>query len=184
MTETSKKSVKSEPILLIIDVQTAFAKAIEDFKKLVGRISLAAKAFGELGIQAIVTEQYPKGLGHTAEEILATLPLNTPIIEKTEFSAFEKIKEILNERKTAEVIICGIEAHICVYQTASSLFNDGKKITILADCVSSRSDVDKSIALERMRSSGIVISTLEMSLFEKMGDCLHPKFREIQKLIK
>jgi nicotinamidase-related amidase len=177
---------KDQTVLLIVDLQEAFRSPIPDFELIVEKTSIAVRGFSILDIPIIVTEQYPKGLGRTAEEILLSLPDNQEIIEKTTFSScgansFSDKLKFLNAK---QIVLAGIEAHICVNQTAHDLLDQGYKVHLLQDCVSSRTTHDKHTGIEKMRTSGVIPSNVEMALFEFMGDSKHEKFKEIQALIK
>ena len=176
----------AQSALLIIDVQEAFRASMPHFEQLTKRIAIAAKGSQLLGLPIIVTEQYPKGLGHTAPEILEVLPGNTSVLEKTSFSSCgaQQFHDELHRRETKQVIVCGIEAHICVNQTVHDLLNAGLQVHLLTDCINSRNKKDRKAAVEKMKASGAVISSLEMSLFELMRDSRHEQFKAIQGLIK
>lgn len=173
-------------VLLIVDVQEAFRDAIGNFSTLASNIARAVSGSDLLGLPIIVTEQYPKGLGPTAEEIRLSLADNFAPIEKTAFSAFgaaeARIK--LENLGAKQIILCGVETHVCVNQTAHDLLSNGYTVHLLTDCVGSRFDHDKAAGLEKMRSNGVVFSSVEMALFELMRDSKHEKFREVQALIK
>ena len=134
----------------------------------------------------IVTEQYPKGLGHTANEIVSVLPSKFHPIEKTAFSSCgaQEFIEKLNATNTKQVLICGLETHICVNQTAHDLLSEGFDVHILEDAVGSRTRENRHTGLEKMRASGVVPSCVEMALFELMGDSKDQNFKAIQQLIK
>ena len=172
--------------LAVIDVQDSFRSHIPDFAELAARVALVARAAQLLGVPVIVTEQYPKGLGRTATEIRSVLPDAFEPIEKTAFSscgAQQFIAEL--ERAGArQVILCGIEAHVCVNQTAHDLLARGLKVHLLADCISSRSAQNRQIGLDKMMRSGAIPSSTELALFELMRDARHEQFKAIQKLIK
>lgn len=176
----------SECALVVIDVQEAFRNAIPDFAEIVPRISTAVRGCEILGVPVIVTEQYPKGLGPTAEEISLSLPESAVIFEKSSFSACgsaEFVKK-LEELDVNQVVLCGIEAHICVNQTAHELLEAGFDVHLLIDCISSRFAHDKDAGLSKMYGSGADPSSVEMALFELMRGSSHKKFKEIQALIK
>ena len=172
--------------LAVIDVQESFRAHIPDFDELAARVALVARAAQTLGVPVIVTEQYPKGLGRTAAEIRSVLPENFEPIEKTAFSscgASEFVAQL--ERAGArQVVLCGIEAHVCVNQTAHDLLARGYKVHLLTDCLSSRSAHNRQVGLDKMRQSGALPSSTEMALFELMRDARHEQFKAIQKLIK
>jgi nicotinamidase-related amidase len=172
--------------LLVIDVQEAFRSAVPDFALATSLISIAVRGAAILGIPVLVTEQYPIGLGRTAEEIQLALPENFDLFEKTAFSSCgaEPLVARLNELGIQHIAICGLEAHICVNQTAHDLLDRGYMVHILEDCICARSDRDKATGIEKMRRSGAIPSTMEMAVFELMRDSRHEKFKEIQALIR
>jgi nicotinamidase-related amidase len=172
--------------LAVIDVQESFRAAIPDFAELAARCALVAHAARLLGVPIVVTEQYPKGLGHTAPELRAVLGPEVEPIEKTAFSscgAGEFVAQL--ERAGARhVLVCGIEAHVCVNQTTHDLLARGFQAHLLTDCVSSRAEHNKQAGLAKMFQSGALPSSTEMALFELMRDARHEQFKAIQKLIK
>jgi nicotinamidase-related amidase len=172
--------------LLVVDVQEAFRGVMNGFPEMASRISTAVRGFDVLGRAIFVTEQYPKGLGRTVEEILLALPDAAVILEKTAFSSCgaEGFAEQLKSAGVEQVAICGLETHICVNQTAHDLLDRGFAVHVLTDCVASRFDTDKAAGLAKMQGSGAVPSTVEMALFEMLGGSKHPKFKDIQALIK
>ena len=177
---------KNQTVLVVVDLQEAFRSPIPDFAEIVVRTSLAVRGFSILDIPIIVTEQYPKGLGRTVEEIKLCLPDNAEIIEKTTFSSCgaNSFSDKLKSLNAKQIVLCGIEAHICVNQTAHDLLSEGYQVHLLQDCVSSRTTHDKHTGIEKMRLSGVIPSNVEMALFELMRDSRHEKFKEIQALIK
>jgi nicotinamidase-related amidase len=177
---------KNQTVLVLVDMQEAFRSPIPDFAEIAFKTSLAVRGFAVLDATIIVTEQYPKGLGRTAEEILLSLPDSAEIIEKTTFSSCgaNSFSEKLQSLNAKQIVLAGIEAHICVNQTAHDLLNEGYQVHLLQDCVSSRTTHDKHTGIEKMYRSGVIPSNVEMSLFELMRDSKHEKFREIQGLVK
>lgn len=172
--------------LVVIDIQEAFRNAIPDFALVASRASMAVRGFQILDVPVIVTEQYPKGLGPTAEEIRLVLPDNYTALEKTSFSSCGAGPFLaqLEESGVAQVVLCGLETHVCVNQTAHDLLDRGLQVHILIDSVCSRFEHDKQAGLAKMRASGAISSSIEMALFELMGDSKHEKFKEIQNLIR
>ena len=177
---------ESNCALVVIDVQEAFRNAIPEFSNIVSRISTAVNGFQLLNAPVIVTEQYPKGLGPTAEEIVLSLPDDLERVEKTVFSSCrsEAFRKKLDELEISQVVLCGVETHVCVSQTAHDLLDAGFEVHILTDCVASRFDHDKEAGLSKMYASGAEPSSVEMALFELMRDSTHKKFKEIQALVK
>ena len=172
--------------LIVIDVQEAFRNAIPQFENIAVRVSTAVRGFSILNVPILVTEQYPKGLGPTVEEIVLSLPEDTQRIEKKAFSACgaSRFVKALEELEVSQVVICGIETHVCVSQTAHELLADDYDVHVLTDCVASRFDHDREAGLSKMYGSGANPTSVEMALFELMRDAGHEKFKEIQALIK
>lgn len=172
--------------LAVIDMQEAFRPVIPDFGDVASRIAKAVEGARLLEIPVIVTEQYPKGLKHTAKEILARLPDELTAIEKTCFSSCgaEDFLAQLASRKIKQVLVCGIEAHICVLQTSLDLLAKGFEVYLLVDCITSRAPENKRVALARLAQAGTVPCTLGMTLFEMMRTADSPQFKAIQNLIK
>ncbi len=172
--------------LVIIDMQEAFRSKISDFAETSARIALVAHAAQLLNLPIIVTEQYPRGLGQTANEIRAVLPPRLEAIEKTAFSSCgaQSFLNELERTRVSQVIVCGIEAHICVNQTTHDLLSRGLSVHLLTDCITARSAGNRQIALAKMQMSGAVPSSTEMALFELLRDAKHEQFKAIQNLIK
>ena len=172
-------------VLLIIDIQEKLIKSVFNQESLENRAAILANAATILGIPVFITEQYPKGLGSTIPAIGSIVNKDTKFAEKTYFNAFAE-KDILKsfrELKKKQVIICGIETHICVYQTAEWLAKNKYKTTIIEDACGSRSEHEHNMALENLRNFA-EIKTTEMILFELLKTAKHPNFKEIQQLIK
>lgn len=172
--------------LIVIDVQEAFRDAVPDFAIMARRVATAVQGFQILGLPVLVTEQYPKGLGRTAQEITSVLSASPEVYEKTVFSSCgaEAFVDKLNALGLKQTVICGLETHICVNQTAHDLLARGFQVHVLCDCVTSRFEYNRLAALAKMRRSGVIESSMEMALFELMRDAKHEKFKEIQALIK
>jgi len=172
--------------LVVVDIQEGFRNAIPDFAVIASRASRVVRGFRILGVPVIVTEQYPKGLGHTAEEIKFILPDDFEVFEKTAFSSCGAGPFLakLEESGVKQVVLCGLETHVCVNQTAHDLLERGYDVHLLTDCVCSRFEHDKAAGLAKMQMSGVVPLSIEMALFELMRDAKHPQFKEIQALIK
>lgn len=177
---------KNKTVLVVVDLQEAFRHPINDFALVAARTSIAVRGFQALNLPIIVTEQYPKGLGRTAEEILFSLPPEFEFVEKTAFSSCgaNSFMEKLRATGASQVLLCGLETHICVNQTAHDLLSENFQVHILTDCVASRFAQDKETALRKMQASGAVLSSVEMALFELMTDAKHKQFKAIQSLVK
>lgn len=173
-------------VLVVVDIQEAFRNVVKDFEKIAIRTALAVEGFQILDVPILITEQYPKGLGHTANEILEKLTDKGQIVEKSTFSSFAEPNFVskLKETEAKQVVVCGLETHICVNQTVHDLLANGFQVQLLTDCISSRFDSDRKIGLRKMTANGAINSSLEMALFELLVDSKHPKFKGIQNLIK
>ena len=176
----------SRAALLVVDVQEAFRNVIDDFDTLASKAAIAVRGFQTLELPVFVTEQYPKGLGHTAEEIRSVLPPDFEYIEKTAFSSCgaELLESGLRGAGVQQIVVCGLETHVCVNQTAHDLLDRDFDVHLLTDCVASRFEYNKEAGLSKMFASGVIPSSIEMALFELMRDAKHENFKEIQKLIK
>ena len=169
---------------MVIDVQGKLAEAMYDRAELFEHICRLAKSAKLLGIPILVTEQLPDKLGPTRKEIADPLT-EAPFITKSSFSCCGEPKFVaaLKSSGKKQIVLCGIEAHICVTQTALELLTQGFDVYLAADAVSSRSPDNKQLAIERMRHHGAEIITAEMALFEWLRDATHPAFREVRKLL-
>lgn len=170
-----------DSLLLIIDVQEKLVNMLQSSEVKDNAVKIA-KACGILGIPTVITEQYPKGLGTTIQEIKDALP-NAEYVEKTTFSAFkeDELKKLLSQK---QVILFGIETHICVLQTAMDLLNEGYEVFVVQNACGSRDEANKNAALRRLIHAGAQIVTTEMVLFELLEGSKHPNFKEVQALIK
>ncbi len=171
--------------LVIIDVQGKLAQIMYEKELLFKNIQILIKAAKILNIPILWCQQVPKALGQTIPEI-AELVTDIEPINKSSFSCCcdEQFNIQLNKLNAGQVIICGIETHICVYQTALDLYRKGFYVNVIADAVSSRTLENKTIALERLAHEGCKISSVEMALFELLKTAEHPNFKEIARLIK
>ena len=166
-------------VLLLVDFQQRLVPAIHDAETVVARAVRLAEAAQVLGVPVCATEQYPAGLGHTVAE-LAGYPQN--VVAKTSFSG--AADSMLLPPTAREVVVTGVEAHVCVLQTVAELLGTEHRVVVVADAVGSRDPANRDAALERMRAHGAEIVTSEMVLFEWLRDSTHPRFREVQKLLR
>ncbi len=181
----SRKLIADNAQLLIIDVQEKLVNMLEKCI-IVDKTTILAAVSNSLNIPTLITEQYPQGLGNTVNEIKSKLAPETKFEEKVTFSAYEKneIKGFIDATNKKQIILSGIETHICVLQTALDLINAGYEVFIVKDACASRSKYEFKLAIERLESAGAVITCVEMVLFELLGSARHPKFKELQALIK
>ncbi len=174
-----------QSLLLVIDMQEAFRPHIPDMENVVQRTQVMVQAAKILGLPLVVTEQYPKGLGRTVEPLQQSLG-ECRYYEKTAFSVMKEppCQEVLHRADRKQIIIVGIETHVCVLQTALHLLQEGFQVYIAADAVGSRRKMDYDMALARMRQAGAVITTVEAAIMEMTISSRHPSFKEISKTIK
>ncbi len=171
--------------LLIVDVQESFRKVLPDLANLTRNISILVEAAKILKLPVIVTEQYPQGLGKTVSEISACLGEHS-YFAKNSFSCLgaEGFLQSLADSGRKQVIVCGIEAHVCVSQTVHDLISQGYCVHLVADSVSSRNPKNKEVGIERMLLAGALPSTVEMALFEMLTRSGTDNFKAVQRLIK
>jgi nicotinamidase-related amidase len=167
--------------LVVIDVQEAFRKAVPSFDDVTRGTAALIRGGEAVGVPIIVTEQYPKGLGHTVEEVAEQLPEGLEPIEKICFSAPEA--EGFDLRGRNQALVCGIEAHVCVNQTVLDLIDEGKEVHVAVDAVGSRFPESKEIGIEKARRAGAVITNVETALFELVGRAGTDEFKEIQRVV-
>ena len=171
--------------IILVDVQEKLTAVMHNREELVKNIQILLNSAKLLDIPLIWCQQYPKALGQTVSELAEILHDSKPI-DKTSFSCtgHNEFNEIINLFAPEHLIVVGIEAHICVYQTAIKLKEKGYKVQVPADMISSRKPENVQIAIERMKQHGIEISSLEMLLFELLKDAKHEHFKAISKMIK
>ncbi|HVE71322.1 MAG TPA: isochorismatase family protein [Thermoanaerobaculia bacterium] len=166
---------RNECVLAIIDVQERLMPVIHD--DIVPNLLRLIRGAEILGMPVVVTEQYVKGLGRTVEIVREALGERYAPVEKLSFSAAEHITQ-------KQVLIAGVETHVCVYQTALDLLAAGREVWVAADAVSSRTARNRDIGLQRMMSDGARLSSTEMALFELLGVAGTDAFRAISTLVK
>lgn len=175
----------SRSLLLVVDVQERLAAAMEGRDAMVANTGILMAAAAELAIPAIVSEQYPQGLGHTVGE-LTEAAARAAIHPKLEFSVLRNpaIADRLSGETRDQIIVAGIEAHVCVLQSAFDLKAAGRSVFVVADAVASRRMESKATALQRMAADGIRVVTTEMVVFEWLGAASAPAFKTLSKLIR
>jgi nicotinamidase-related amidase len=167
--------------LVVVDVQEAFRKAIPAFDQVASATATLVRGAGEMGIPILITEQYPKGLGATVDEVAQYLPDGTEPIDKVRFSAAEAEGFDLDGRDQA--IVCGIETHVCVNQTVLDLLESDVEAHVAADAVASRTDANRDLGLAKMERAGALVTGVEAALFELLGGSDAPEFKSVQALI-
>jgi nicotinamidase-related amidase len=175
----------ADAVLLIIDVQEKFRGHIASFEPMVANIVRLFEGCKILDIPIFVTEQYPKGLGRTIPEII-DLQSGQSVYEKTCFSCCGSADflQALHKTERKQVVVCGIEAHVCVNQTAHDLVSAGFSVHLIEDAISSRNTFSKEVAMRKMALAGAIPSTTEMALLELVKDSAAESFKAVQNLIK
>lgn len=172
-------------LVLIIDIQDRLVAALNKDVVVENAIKTVSAA-KYLNIPVLLTEQYPKGLGHTVQKLTDALPEGSEVVEKTYFNALlengmlDKIKSYGKK----QIVIFGIETHICVHQTASALVEAGFDVYVIKDACASRNKYEFKQGIDAMVANGVKVSCVEIALFEWLKGAKNPKFKEVQALIK
>ena len=172
-------------LVLIIDIQDKLVAALNKDVIVKNAIKVASAA-NFLNIPVLLTEQYPKGLGHTVAELQSALPQDSSFVEKTYFNALleEGMLDKIKSYGKKQIVIFGIETHICVYQTASALIEAGFDVYVIKDACASRNKYEFKQGIDAMIANGAKISCVEIALFDWLKGAKNPKFKEVQALIK
>jgi nicotinamidase-related amidase len=175
----------ADTILLLIDFQERLFAVMHEKEILLKNVLKLIKGAKVLEIPLILTEQYPKGLGPTIPEIKALIPDVKPV-EKVCFSCTDEpaFNQALKALKRKQVLIAGIEAHVCVYQTAMALAREGYEVQVVSDCIASRDPENTKTALTRLGQAGILPTTTEMALFELLKVAQGDKFKQISNIVR
>ncbi|MEO2279522.1 isochorismatase family protein [Pseudoalteromonas pernae] len=170
-------------IFVVIDMQSNLAPAMDSYAEVRDVVAKLTQAAQILNIKHVITEQNPKGLGHTDPSLLSQ---NAVVLTKTTFSAAqsESFLASLANTNTCHVYLCGMESHVCVYHTANELCNLGYQVTVIADAVCSRKKENKRLAMDQLRANGVQVCASETVMFAWLNSCEHPRFREVLALIK
>jgi len=180
---------RSTTLLAVIDVQEKLAAVISEREAVEKNIERLIRGCHVLGIPLLITEQYPQGIGTTTPAVRAALDATTTTarpIQKMCFSAFGSPEFVsqLDFLGRRQILLAGIEAHVCVYQTAMDLLTNRYEVYVVADAVSSRAAQNKQLALDRLRLEGVRLTSTEMALFELTECAGTDEFRAISKLVK
>jgi len=171
--------------LLVVDIQERLLSQIFEKERLIRESARMIQGAAILKIPIFVTEQYKKGLGLTVSEISSLIKEFAPI-EKETFSACgaEGLVDKLKSRNIRDILLCGMESHICILSTCLDLLDENFNVFVMADAISARNPENTRLALERMRDSGAVVASTEMVLFELLGRAATDEFKEILKLVR
>lgn len=175
-----------DTVFILIDFQGKLAEIVDDNEKVKRRLTQVVQGLQQLEVPIIWMEQYPKGLGDTHPDIKNLLIDEQYPYEKMIFNACGN-REVASKLKTLnrkQVVVAGIEAHICVYQTVRELVTQGYEVEFIEDAISSRTKENKEIAVRKMTALGAMPTNVEMLLFELLKTAEHPQFKTISKLIK
>lgn len=175
---------QDEAVLLVIDIQERLAPVMYSGDQVIDNTNILLQTASILDFPVLVTEQYPKGLGKTVENICENLS-QAKTYEKTEFSAC--VSELVEELKglaRKKIIITGMETHVCVFQTVRELLNLGYEVFVAEDAVSSRTEANYKNALQLMTQMGAVVTNVETIIFDLLKKAGTPEFKELSKLIK
>jgi len=175
---------KEEAVLVFIDVQGRLSERVYENETLFTNLLTLLKGTKTLDVPVIVTEQIPEKIGPTRKEFQEWI--NGPVIAKSRFGCCgeKTFLNTLKNMKRKQVILCGIETHVCVYQTAIELLTNGYTVYAVADAVSSRDPANKELALRRMENEGVRLTGTEMLLFELLGDAKNRAFKSILQIVK
>jgi nicotinamidase-related amidase len=165
--------------LLVIDVQEKLLPAVRHPDALVRNVAFLLDAAKLLGVPALATEQYPRGLGPTVPELAGRLPVERPA--KTAFSC-AGVADLPAAR--SQVLLAGMETHVCVLQTGLDLLARGRGVWVAVDAVADRFRLDHDLALRRLERAGATLTTCETAVFEWLADAAHPRFRDVSRLIQ
>ncbi len=180
---SSQLMSRSDTGLLVIDVQGKLMEKIPGKEGIIARISLLIEGAKILGVPIQTTEQYPKGLGPTVPELVASLPKP---LEKLSFScaAVPEVTAFFQTKNIKKILLAGVETHVCVMQTGLDLTAQGFQVYLAVDGTGSRNELDRDLGLRRMEKAGVVLTTSEAALFEWTEKAGTPEFKQISNLIK
>ena len=172
-------------VTVIVDVQEKLIPHIWEKEKIIRNIQILIKGMKILDVPILLTEQYPEGLGKTIPRIKDLFSDVSPISKMSfDCSANKNFMDRINGLNRKQILLCGIETHICIYQTAIGLKSEGYEVQVVADSVSSRIEGNKEIALQRMRDLEIGITSMETVLFELLKTAEGKEFKEILRLVR
>jgi len=176
---------RSAAALVVVDIQERLLPAIWQRERVVTNSVRLIKGTAALGLPLLATEQYPEGLGPTVPEVAHAIIGFSPL-QKLTFSAggASGLLDALRDKKISQVLLCGIETHVCVLQSALDLMDQGVQVFVTADAVSSRTQQNHQLGLERMAEAGAVVVSTEMALFELLETAAAREFKEILAFVK
>ncbi|MBM3308905.1 MAG: hydrolase [Candidatus Altiarchaeales archaeon] len=176
---------RNDTVLIVVDVQEKFRPVVFEFDRVVRNVRKIVEGFRVLNVPVVVTEQYPAGLGTTVSEVKQSLGKFKPV-EKNSFSCFGDknfVKE-LKKLKRKNIVLVGIEAHVCVFKTALDALSKGFNVHIPVDCVSSIHKSDLDVAVKRLMHSGCFMASSEMILFQLLDNSKEKEFKQLSGIVK
>ena len=178
----------NDALLVVVDVQERFRGHIDGYEKLISQCATLVRGCEKLSVPVVITEQYPQGLGATVDEIKNIEAESRPrsFFEKSCFSAAlaADFADCLEKSGRKQIVVCGIETHVCVNQTVHDLLARGYQTHVVVDAVASRTAVNKETGLAKMFASGAIAATVEMVLFELLVQSGTAEFKQVQRLVK
>lgn len=173
---------KDKSSLLVVDVQEKLASKVVNAKHMIERCEWMMRLACELDVPVLVCEQYPKGLGYTVEPLRSLLPLHV-VLEKTHFSAFKdsQIQSEIQQINRKQIILVGIETHVCILQTALDLLAAGYQVFVVLDAISARHLTDHQAGIDRMRQAGVQVVSSEMVFYEWIKQAGTPVFKALNQ---
>jgi len=176
---------RDKSCLLIVDMQEKLAPAMTEPAVVIRNAGILMQAAARLAIPLLVSEQYPQGLGATVPELRALAP-DSARVAKLSFScaADPALRQRIAAVQRPLIVVVGMEAHVCVLQSALGFRRAGYEAVVVADAISSRTPANREAALQRMRENGVEVATTEMVLFEWLGQAGTPEFKELSRLIR
>ena len=182
---TTEHPVLDDTVLVVVDVQGRLARLMHESDAMIHAQGVLIRACRLLDLPVVWAEQLPDKLGATVDELQEPLSGLSPCA-KSSFGCMgdDTIRARIEATARKQVLLCGIETHVCVWQTAAALLRDDYSVHLIADATSSRSAFNRDIGFRRMERAGVHLSNVEMALFELMVDATHPKFRDVTKLLK
>lgn len=179
-------------VLVLVDEQDRLAAAMEHREQVVGASVRLVRTAALVGMPIVVTRQYPKGLGETDQELLSALRVaeqdraTVIVVDKIAFDCFSDAGFVaaLAHLERRQLVVAGMETHVCVTQTALSALRDGFDVHVVADACCSRRAASHAVALERMRAAGVVVTAAESVMYELVGVAATDEFRELLRIVK
>ncbi|PLY03241.1 MAG: hydrolase [Desulfuromonas sp.] len=177
---------REQAVLVVVDVQERLVPAMPKkvYSRLRKSIDMLVRAAGELGVPVVTTEQYPRGLGHTVSELDSAC--TETVIEKVSFGCCGEptFLDALKRLGRTQIVLTGMEAHVCVYQTVLGLLEAGYHVHLVGDAICSRNKTDYRAGVENARAAGAVVTTVETVLFQMLKEAGTPEFKVVSGLIK